>query len=66
MLETYLEEIKEIISREEELTRKKSLEDAISAVKWRKEIEHFNDEKNLYEFKLAVDYVLNPPTQIRK
>lgn len=43
-----------------EQAEKKILE-AISSAKRRKEIEHFDDEKNIYELLFAIDYALNPP-----
>lgn len=41
----------------------KAIHEAIAAAEYRKQIEHFTEEKNLYELKVALDYVMNPTTK---
>ena len=65
-LEKYINDIETLITEQFDERKKKGLQDSLLATKWRRDIEHFDDEKNLYELKLSVDYVMNPPTQIRK
>ena len=53
--------IKELRARPLSESDLQLVEKAIVAVRRRQELEHFNDEKNIYELNFAVDYALNPP-----
>lgn len=44
----------------------KEIKEAIATAERRKEIEHFDDQKNIYELHMDIDYRLNPPVKTNR
>lgn len=66
MLNQLLEQLQSKIDSEENPRVKKQYQDALQAALYRKEIEHFDDVKNIYELKFSLDYIDNPPIKTER
>lgn len=45
---------------------KKKIYDAIEAAERRREIDHFDDQRNIKELLFAIEYALNPPKKTER
>ena len=66
MLNQLLEHLEAKIDSAKTLRLKKQYEDALKAALYRREIEHFSDEKNIYELKFSIEYIENPPIKTER